>query len=115
MMVKGCTNSSEDVEIDFLDVWFTNDTYAKVVRSIIISHLDELDTYLKDWVSSIQSSPETLLQPLAATCARRWLTKTGVDDVSYTKTFIADKLIHPIQILRAHRNLVSKAWCSRFG
>lgn len=67
----------------FLDTWFSTSRYSGLVREIITKHLEGLDDQEQDWFSSVIRSARALFQPLITACARKWLTKSGWDDIAY--------------------------------
>ena len=67
----------------FVDTWFSTSGYSGLVRKIITEHLEALDGQEQGWASSVTKSARALFQPLVKACARKWLTKSGWDDIAY--------------------------------
>ena len=67
----------------FVDTWFSTSKYSGLVREIITKHVETLDGQEQGWASSVTKSARALFQPLITACARKWLTKSGWDDIAY--------------------------------
>ena len=67
----------------FVDTWFSTSRYSDLVRESITKHLETLDSQEQGWASSVTESARALFQPLITACVRKWLTKSGWDDIAY--------------------------------
>lgn len=94
---------SSDGNVDhFIRNWFGTQRYSDIVRGLLSQGHDEFSTEEQDWVDGAISSARELFRPMALSCAKRWLIKTGWDDEAYL-----DKSEQEVRILYAYDALVS--------
>ena len=87
----------------FIQTWLTIDYYSNRVRHIISYYYEDIEEEQKEWAYPAARSARTLLQPLMAACARKWLTKRGWDDPAYL-----EKSPNEVWILYACSKVVSR-------
>ena len=99
---QGVLEMTYEVSSEFIETWFGMSNYSSLVRKIIAEHVEDLEEYQRNWALSVKESTPILFKPLIAACAKKWLTKTGWDDVAYL-----DKSEPEILIMYAFSTLVS--------
>ena len=72
---------------DFVQLWFCQDRFSSLVRSIITDHLDDIDKRYHDWAVSLLRDPRALFRPLVWACSEKWLKKTGWAHVKFEQDF----------------------------
>ena len=90
------------VSDEFIETWFGMSNYSSLVRKIIAEYVEDLEECQRNWALSVKESTQALFKPLIAACAKKWLTKTGWDDVAYL-----DKSEEEVRIMYAYSTLVS--------
>lgn len=82
----GSLGAREAHECDmFWQLWLSGRSNIQVLQRWFAGARDiaDLGTVQQDWMTEASLSVQKLLQPLAMTAAKLWLTKTGYDDVAY--------------------------------